>query len=234
MKSITWILALTMMLSCHLAGAAAHQHIRVQTSYYEISREAFAKMLKGNQTEQPYQKVRKLVQSGQAALFHVSLLTCRPGESTRAASILEVIYPTEYSPPELCHLGSIGGRTSLGNDPLFSKPIDKTPTAFETRNVGASLEIMATLMKDGQHIKLMLEQELVSHPRNRLYLDFKDQFGNIRMSFPGFDSKQVDVTVTLTNKIPKLITAYTPHNKEGTPEPDRKIIVFAKATIVSP
>ncbi|NNJ85887.1 MAG: tetratricopeptide repeat protein [Akkermansiaceae bacterium] len=90
----------------------------------------------------------------------------RSGERSKIEVIREFIYPTEYEPPELPN--NIGGGTLF--DPITgeqggaSAPTAVTPahpTAFETRNVGVTLEVEPTVGADRNYIELSLRPELV-------------------------------------------------------------------------
>ncbi|MBK1831486.1 hypothetical protein JIN77_12165 [Verrucomicrobiaceae bacterium R5-34] len=80
----------------------------------------------------------------------------RSGERSKIEIKREFIYPTEYEPPELPN--SIGNSTlSTGIFPVTPA----TPTAFETRNVGVTLEVEPTVSADKNFIELSLRPELV-------------------------------------------------------------------------
>ncbi|WP_435895463.1 Amuc_1098 family type IV pilus outer membrane protein [Oceaniferula spumae] len=90
----------------------------------------------------------------------------RSGERSKIEIIREFIYPTEYEPPELPN--SVGGDVFIdpttGEQASASPPTPVTPshpTAFETRNVGVTLEVEPTVGPDKQYIELSLRPELV-------------------------------------------------------------------------
>lgn len=90
----------------------------------------------------------------------------RSGERSKIEVIREFIYPTEYEPPELPN--SVGGEvfTDLvtGEQASASPPTPVTPahpTAFETKNVGVTLEVEPTVGPDKHYIELSLRPELV-------------------------------------------------------------------------
>jgi hypothetical protein len=101
--------------------------------------------------EGAWAKLQQMIERGEATL--VSTLTAHGGSGERivAESIEEVRYATEYTPPQLPE--KIPGRKA---EELLKKwpYVGITPTAFETRNVGTTLELTATVSGDGQWISL--------------------------------------------------------------------------------
>jgi hypothetical protein len=94
--------------------------------------------------EGAFAKLQELIASGTAQLAANLLLKSRDGEKAVAESIEELRYGTEFDPPQLPQ--------NAPNDPAILKhwPVaGVTPTAFETRNVGATLEIEVNVAKEG-------------------------------------------------------------------------------------
>ena len=90
----------------------------------------------------------------------------RSGERSKIEIIREFIYPTEYEPPELPQsIGSSfsggGGIGGIGSGVQSFPVIPAHPTAFETRNVGITLEIEPTVGPDRRFIELSLKPEMV-------------------------------------------------------------------------
>ena len=94
--------------------------------------------------------MRGLNQKKGADIMAQPSVTTRSGQAASIKIIREFIYPTEYEPPEL---PSQGGGVTISIDPngnisgvaASTAPaivIPATPTAFETRDVGVSLEVL--------------------------------------------------------------------------------------------
>ncbi|MCP5534900.1 MAG: hypothetical protein H7A51_01565 [Akkermansiaceae bacterium] len=90
----------------------------------------------------------------------------RSGERSKIEIIREFIYPTEYEPPELPN--SVGGgglidpiSGEFGEAPVATAVTPAHPTAFETRNVGVTLEVEPTVGADRKFIELSLRPEMV-------------------------------------------------------------------------
>lgn len=76
-------------------------------------------------------------------------LVVRSGERARLYSGNEMMYPTEYEPPELPNNVGSGAGTTPPVTP-------STPTAFETRELGFVFEIEPTISEDRNYIELRL------------------------------------------------------------------------------
>jgi general secretion pathway protein D len=73
----------------------------------------------------------------------------RSGQSSNIEIVREFIYPTEYEPPELPNtIDSFGG----GSTPVTPA----TPTAFETKKVGITLEVLPVVDASKQYITVTL------------------------------------------------------------------------------
>ncbi|GAA5481510.1 type 3 secretion system secretin [Haloferula sargassicola] len=110
--------------------------------------------------------MRGLSQKKGTDLMTAPSVTARSGEKATIEIIREFIYPTEYEPPELPN--SVGTGTTLGGGGLFgtggssSFPVTPaTPTSFETRNTGVTLEIAPNIGSNDFVIDLNFAPEIV-------------------------------------------------------------------------
>ena len=130
--------------------------------------------------------MRGLDQSKAADIIVRPSTITRSGDRSTIEVIREFIYPTEYEPPELPQSigGGIGGGddASGGSTEIF--PVTPaTPTSFETRNTGITLEVEPVVGPNKKYIELSLRPELVEFegfvnygsPINTLA---NDEFGN--------------------------------------------------------
>jgi general secretion pathway protein D len=89
----------------------------------------------------------------------------RSGQTSKIEVIQELIYPSEYEPPELPQ--QVGDPNGLGGGLLGAQPAlfpitPATPTAFEKRNVGVTLEVSPVVSADRRYIELALKPEMVT------------------------------------------------------------------------
>ncbi|MEM9080044.1 MAG: Amuc_1098 family type IV pilus outer membrane protein [Verrucomicrobiota bacterium] len=91
----------------------------------------------------------------------------RSGEQALIESVRDFIYPTEYEPPEVPN--SIGNTTLIainGNDvqsftPSSFSATPSHPTAFETRKIGTSLEVLPVVSPDRSYVEVALTPTII-------------------------------------------------------------------------
>ena len=111
--------------------------------------------------------MRGLAQKKGTDLMTAPSVTARSGQKATIEIIREFIYPTEYEPPELPNSvgqtnGNQGGGGIIGGGGGGSFPVTPaTPTAFETRNTGVTLEIEPTIGENDFVIDLRFVPEIV-------------------------------------------------------------------------
>ena len=112
--------------------------------------------------------MRGLAQKKGTDLMTAPSVTAKSGQKATIEIIREFIYPTEYEPPQIPQTmgqggGSFsltsGGSTSGGGGSFPVTPA--TPTAFETRNTGVTLEIEPTIGENDYVIDLRFVPEIV-------------------------------------------------------------------------
>ena len=106
--------------------------------------------------------LRGLAQKKGTDIMTAPSVTARSGEKATINIIREFIYPTEYEPPELPNDVGSSSTTSVTGASVSSFPVTPaTPTAFETKNVGVSLEIDPTIGENNYTIDLSFVPEIV-------------------------------------------------------------------------
>lgn len=108
--------------------------------------------------------MRGLSQKKGTDLMTAPSVTARSGEKATIEIIREFIYPTEYEPPELPQQigGNVGGGGGIGGGAAQSFPVTPaTPTSFETRNTGVTLEIAPNIGANDFVIDLQFAPEIV-------------------------------------------------------------------------
>jgi len=139
--------------------------------------------------------VRALAQKKGVDLMSAPQVVTRSGQRAKIEVVREFIYPTEFDPPEIPErfLGGSGGISSFPVTPT-------TPTAFETRSVGVTMEVDPVIGNDGYTIDLNLAPEVVE------FEGFINYGSPIRTS--GIDGNGIVQAVELTeNRIEQPIFA---------------------------
>ncbi|WP_411827820.1 Amuc_1098 family type IV pilus outer membrane protein [Luteolibacter sp. AS25] len=102
----------------------------------------------GNATIQAL--MRGLDQKKGSDLMAQPAVTTRSGQAASIEIVEEFIYPTEYEPPEI--------PTTSGSGTSAVTPA--TPTAFETRNVGITLEVLPVADANKQYVDVTLNSDI--------------------------------------------------------------------------
>ena len=157
--------------------------------------------------------MRGLAQKKGTDLMTAPSVTARSGQKATIEVIREFIYPTEYEPPELPNsVGTTSGLTTgLTGSSSSSFPVTPaTPTAFETKNTGVTLEIEPTIGENDFVIDLRFLPEIVEFEGfinygSPIQSPSTDVFGNAvnavitenRIEMPVFSKRSVNTSLTI-------------------------------------
>ncbi len=150
--------------------------------------------------------MRGLAQKKGTDLMTAPSVTARSGQKATIEVIREFIYPTEYEPPELPSSG--GGNT--GGTTVIAIATPATPTAFETKNLGVTLEIEPSIVENDFMIDLRFLPEIVEFEGfinygSPILSPGTDIFGNAvssvitenRIEMPVFSKRSVNTSLTI-------------------------------------
>ncbi|WP_193210622.1 hypothetical protein [Luteolibacter marinus] len=211
--------------------------VRVMVEYIEVPHETLTRLLleprKGSHDKELRATVGKLVGEGKATVVETMLCTGRSGEKTTAESIEEFIYPTEYEPGEIpneIHTTESGDKVkSDGRD----HAIGPTPTSFEVRNLGSTLEIEPTIGAGNQLIDLRMAPDIVYHVGNETWTEWKDAHGDASIRMPTMYRLGLTTAVTVVDGQVLLAAALSPKGENGFPDFKRKLMVFVRCDILT-
>lgn len=158
--------------------------------------------------------MRGLAQKKGSDIMTAPSVLARSGEKATIEVIREFIYPTEYEPPELPNsVGATGagGGGGIGGGGVQTFPVTPaTPTAFETRNTGVTLEIEPTIGENNYTIDLRFAPELVEFEGfinygSPIQSPGSDALGNPinititenRIEMPVFSTRRVNTALTI-------------------------------------
>ncbi len=172
----------------------------------------------------------KQVKEGKAKLVANQSVVLRPGTKTAVASVTEFIYETEYEPAE--YIAPEAVKATTGKNVIERYPVTPpTPTAFDVRNVGLTIEAEAILSRDGKTIDLNVSPELVKHVGNTVMGTWKTAFSESVTKMPVFYTFSVETAVSLKNGQFMKLCTHTP-DIDGKPDHSREVIVFVKASVL--
>lgn len=215
---------------------ALEKNLRIQLDWYELEQETLMEILDletgpdatatiSSNANLMLQAVRELVKEDEAIHLETSIVTSRSGQRSKVESIQEFIYPTEYDPPGMA-TGS-----GEGDDEIATTV--PNPTAFETRNVGTTLEVDPVLGADDRTVDLNLAPELV-------YLVDRENYGEHRVGetevdvvMPVFYTTKLTTQITLIAGEPYFAGVMTPHDEDtGKPDRNRKVMLFIRVDLI--
>lgn len=134
------------------------KQILIYLEYIEVDHSDFSDWLFENVMESDGTELRNEVQrwakEGRAEIIDSATVLARSGQRAKAESVNEFIYPTEYDPPEIPNTVTL-------KDGAESPISAATPTAFETRNLGTTMEVDPVLGADNFTIDRNLSPENV-------------------------------------------------------------------------
>ena len=160
--------------------------------------------------------MRGLAQKKGTDLMTAPSVMAKGGGKAKIEIIREFIYPTEYEPPELPNsVGATGGTGGgivggLGGGSGMFPVTPATPTAFETRNTGVTLEIEPIIGENDFVIELRFVPEIVEFEGfinygSPIQSPSTDVLGNPvtvtitenRIEMPVFSTRKVDTSLTI-------------------------------------
>lgn len=215
-----------------VANQSPPKLVRVCLQFIEIPHPILTEMLaeKDSDGANMHAKAVAFAKDGKAKILETCLVLGRAGQRFTLESIREEIYPTEYSPPSLPGTFSSTPKSDSSGPP--TNPIFRSPTAFETRNTGVTVEVEPTLSADGRIIDLHISSEVVTPLRLETWMDHKDQWGDGSIRMPVFETWRANTSLSVEPDKFELASVISPRPHAPVPAVSRKILVFVRADIV--
>ena len=133
--------------------------------------------------------VQKKIKADEAAIIESAMVTAKSGLRAICESVTEYTYPTEYDPPAVSEKVKLSGQTEAPVTP-------PNATAFETRNVGTTLEVDPFLDADNVTVDLNFAPEVVALDGHSVWPNEElDEMFQMRM--PTFYTMRITTQVTV-------------------------------------
>lgn len=179
--------------------------------------------------------VAELVKSGEANVLETMMASARDSQKASSESTNEYIYPTEYEPAEIPTEVDLpdkqGGVTADDIKALSMMATPATPTAFETRDLGSTMEIWPTRVSE-KKISLIFAPEIVWHTGNTVWTERKDGLGNVsKIEMPQFYKLSFNTALTFVDGQYNLVAVLSPKDQNGITDFTRKVMVFVRCDI---
>ena len=126
-------------------------------------------------------------------LLSAPRVTTKSGQRATIEVIREFRYPTEFQPPQIPT--SVGGGNGGGTTVVPVTPT--TPTGFETRNTGVTLEVEPQVGPDGYTIDLNLVPQVVEFEG---FINYGSPIYEINPNLLGALNSQIEVTANTINQ----------------------------------
>jgi hypothetical protein len=149
-------------------------------------------------------RLQEMIAQGQAELLAWPVVWLRTGNDRGSSEgCLEDRHPTEYTPPMIPQTIS----TDLPPHPVWGS---NTPTAFETRNTGAMLDVTAVKAAgDGTEVDLAIVSEFSRRIRTHEWRIQRSPLGVEGVATqPDFQTSKVDTSLWLHRDEPSLIGVF--------------------------
>jgi hypothetical protein len=198
---------------------ALPKQVGLLVEYYEVDHSALPPLLRDYQKEADatglIARVREMAEKGEARMVESTYIVTRSGQRAKIESIREFIYPTEWDPAELPQ--KLTG--PVDRDTEIRTPA--TPTAYERRPIGNTLEIDPIIGADGIHLDLNLAPELVE------FHGMKEWGHDVSTTpSPLFHSMKVQTAITTKFGGCELFGVLTPPSSHGKDGEGKRVLGF--------
>lgn len=203
--------------------------IRIQVEFIELPQEKLTALLADTDAADGNglrTKLQPLIEKKDARITDRQLATGTGGRKIVLESISELIYPTEYEPPDW--------PAQTEKNPAAPKGVSAyTPTAFETRKLGSRLELEPQIRGDGNSVALRIAPEITSYSGNDVWNEVKDEPGNVtKAQSPRFYCNSIDTSIICKKGESTLCASFSPKDQDNEPDPDRKRLMFVRCDVI--
>jgi len=167
--------------------------------------------------------VQEWVRDKEGTILETSMISARSGQRAKTESGDEYIYPTEISPPNLPSTLTLSDRAEM---PI----VGPHPSAFETRNLGVTLEVDPVLGADNTTIDLSLAPEIVKLSGHTEWFSEETQ-DELKIRMPIFHRMKVSTQVTLLDGRYVLAGSCRPMPEEKSKRDDAIVLLFIRADV---
>lgn len=212
------------------AGLLGAENLRMTTQVIEVPHATLTEWTSGPALSggEMHRAAMERVREGEARVVDTTVLTGRSGERFGSESIAEMIYPTDAdygSMPISLPAGKLGEATLSG----FPRWFRYSPTAFETRHTGATLEL-SPMAGEGL-VELGVSLEMVRFDSFTQWGIFRDTFGDASNRFPRFGQQSLHFAATLAAGHFEWIGTLSPEPL-AVPAMEKRCLVFMRVEIL--
>jgi hypothetical protein len=170
--------------------------------------------------ETAFAQIQEMIAKKQATFIAWPSLVSLDGQRAVVETIVEKRYPSEFIPPLTPSLSGLN---------LVDHANSGLPESWETRNIGTTLEVAATVLDEGKRIHVDLLPQRVGLIGWKTYKVGKKDVGLVDIDQPEFATQKVTSSLSIRNGARVLIAA---HHMELPTDQIEFFILHAKATPV--
>lgn len=174
--------------------------------------------------------LERLVGSDNARLVDISTLSGRPGETCSIESVTEIIYETEYEPGYPEEQDQKGEKAESKITEATTSNI-ATPTAFETRDSGLTLEIEPSLGDRDNVVDFRFVYEDTELIRFEPIVKSRQVDQRFPFSLPVFYTQRINTFYTVGSGHSILVGITTPLNEQKSPSKTHRRLLFMTITV---
>ena len=219
-----------------------HRLVRVQVEFVEVPHEVLTDLLlefpdTTTDSTPLRRKLHEMAGKGEAKVIDTLMVTARSGEKATVESIDEFIYPTEYEPMEIPNTinvpDDVEELTQRELEIMRATLTPATPTSFETRNLGSTLEISVDVDESGRFVELNYAPELVWHTGESVWCKHTDSLGNDSVvQTPRIYKISVNSALDCISGQNTIVAVTSPKDEEGQVDRSSKVLVFVKCDVM--
>lgn len=168
-------------------------------------------------------QLQDLLKKKQATLLGWPRIVSADQDRATAETVVEQRYPTEWDPAILVP----DAPPTPPTPPAPKSPASVSPAAFETRNIGATLEVEPKVINDGQEIVLSLNAQRVSLLEFKSYtVGLSKDGAAVHIEQPQFTTSRIQTTVKVRSGQPVLLGTHL----LGKPENHIEFVILRAVT----
>lgn len=221
------------------------KQLRIKVEWFELAQKDFNELMEESDDKHAgmkrssnegalRDKVNEMVEGGKATAIDTAMIVARSGQRAKVESVLEVIYPTKYvrSKPEVVEVDKRGKKSgdTKGDNKVLLLPV---ADAYETRNVGTTLEVDPVLGADEHTVDLSLSPEIVYLAGDEEHGVYAEGESEVVAKTPIFYTVKATTQVTLIAGEYLLFAVTSPINeKSERVDRSKKVMIFVKADVL--
>lgn len=231
-------------------GDSGPMNLSICYEAFSVSLASAVKLQKENPSDPDlYAALSTALEKKEAKQEAFTIVRCKSGQKATGEAIVEQIYPTEYESPGLPTTLGVAVSTKpakddtpsalnandLKNAPELSSlggiATPSTPTAFETRNTGVTVEVEATAGEDGKFVDLRIVPDHTALVDESIFGQ-----GLSKVQMPVFESQRINTAITTRTNKPALLGTInrSPASKLDTDSANRVWFAFVTVTVARP